>query len=418
MLHRLTVRGFKSLRNVDVSLRRLVVVFGPNATGKSNLLEALVLLSRLVRERTLGEAFESGVRGYPNEAFTLGPGGLAAFHDQDSASLRLGVQVGTENVPSLQYVVEVGIRPKTGELSLQDELLQELKKDGHRKGQPIISKTEDGSRIRVRRREKQSHPFEEPPGFHYTLASNLQYSGNNYSKLDELRAEVRAWQAVYLDPREAMRRPEPPRDVESIGDRGQWLIPFLHRLQEEARHAASFRAIVRATRAVIPSIEDVRVDLVRSRGELELQVLQSGGWLSGRVVSEGTLRVLALCAMAANPFEHRLLAFEEPENGVHPRRIENITGVLISASKAPRQVIVTTHSPQVVGEVVRRVRSGDVDAGDVQLLAAYSGPEGSAFRSFDPAGPLFENQEVQQALQSQDDGDRLEAMLRRGWLDG
>ena len=34
----------------------LVVVFGPNAAGKSNLLEALVLLSRLVRERTLADA--------------------------------------------------------------------------------------------------------------------------------------------------------------------------------------------------------------------------------------------------------------------------------------------------------------------------------------------------------------------------
>jgi hypothetical protein len=54
----------------------LVVLFGPNAAGKSNLLEAILLFSRLVGERTLSEAFAEGIRGYPLEAFTLVEGGL------------------------------------------------------------------------------------------------------------------------------------------------------------------------------------------------------------------------------------------------------------------------------------------------------------------------------------------------------
>ena len=418
MLQHLSVRGFKSLRAVEVDLARLVVVFGPNAAGKSNLLEALVLLSRLVRERTLAEAFEDGLRGRPIEAFSFGSGGLEELLSRERANLRLSARVGESDESLLEYAVEVGIRPQTGELSLVDERLQPLTTKGKENGNAVIGRSDDGAKLRVLRRGKQAHPFEELPGLHHTLVSNLQYSGDGFPSFDELRRDVGAWRAIYLDPREAMRSAQPPREVADIGDRGQWLVPFLHRLQEDERHTQDFRAIVRATRVVIPGIEDVRTELVRSRGEVELKVKQDGTWMSARVVSEGTLRVLALCAMAANPFSRGLLAFEEPENGVHPRRIENVTGILIAAASKPRQVIVTTHSPLVVGEVVRRIRHGDLDPRDVRLLAASSGPSGTHFRAFDPVGPLFDDAEVDAALKSTDDADRVQAMLRRGWLDG
>jgi predicted ATPase len=37
MLRRLVVRGFKSLRHVEVSFPRMAVLFGPNAAGKISL---------------------------------------------------------------------------------------------------------------------------------------------------------------------------------------------------------------------------------------------------------------------------------------------------------------------------------------------------------------------------------------------
>ena len=53
MLERLTVHDFKSLQDVTVELPRVAVFFGPNAAGKSNLLDAIQLLSRIGTERTL-----------------------------------------------------------------------------------------------------------------------------------------------------------------------------------------------------------------------------------------------------------------------------------------------------------------------------------------------------------------------------
>ena len=47
MLKRIRIEGYKSLTDIEVSLEPLTVLFGPNAAGKSNLLDALYLLSKL-----------------------------------------------------------------------------------------------------------------------------------------------------------------------------------------------------------------------------------------------------------------------------------------------------------------------------------------------------------------------------------
>lgn len=413
MLRRLEIRGFKSLRSVDVELANLVVLFGPNAAGKSNLLEALVLLSRLVRERTLADAFDEGIRGYPLEAFSLP-------HPEKPELPRLSLQADMEaGKDRIRYRVGVRGRPDSGELALVDEYLDGL----NRKGAPmrkatveLVPKPEGGARFHVRRKVSGSHPYEEPVGIGHTLASNLQYSGDRFPRFDALRREVGGWRVVYLDPREAMRRSQPPREVDDIGERGQFLVPFLHRLSSNPQHQQTFRGIVRAAQAVIPSLDDVKTELVPARGEVDLSVVQDGLTLPGRVVSEGTLRVLALAAMVANPFHRGLLAFEEPENGVHPRRIEVISRVLARASLS-RQVVVSTHSPLVVSQVVHMIRTAEIDAAKVRLLQCSGGPEGTRVSAFDPAGPLFQEEELRRALLAAEDEHLVQAAILRGWLD-
>ena len=77
MLKQLLVQGFKSLADIEVEFPALTVLFGPNASGKSNLLDALLILSRIATERTLADSLSGPVRGYPAELFRFplcGPG--------------------------------------------------------------------------------------------------------------------------------------------------------------------------------------------------------------------------------------------------------------------------------------------------------------------------------------------------------
>jgi len=79
MLRRFAVQGFKSLQSVDLGLPRFTVLFGPNASGKSNILDAVQALSRIGTSRTLAEALREPIRGYPIEAFAFPEGGLSAL---------------------------------------------------------------------------------------------------------------------------------------------------------------------------------------------------------------------------------------------------------------------------------------------------------------------------------------------------
>jgi predicted ATPase len=415
LLTRLRVQGFKSLYNIDVELAPLVVLMGPNAAGKSSLLEALLLLSRLATEQTLTAGFEPPLRGYPLQAFSLPEKGLEELLQQDRAELSLEAEVQLARRDSLLYRVGVQIQPKTGALAVSDEYLMRLKGDRTSKQKPRIERS--GESLIVRQLGESGHPRYEPLGLSHTLVSNRQFTGEHrYPDFDRLRRELSAWQTYYLDPRTSMREPQPPREVTDIGPRGEWIAPFLYRLKESETHRKYFLAIGRALRSAIPTIEDLDVDLDPRRGILDILITQDGTPYSSRVVSEGTLRVLALCCLAGNPWQGELIAFEEPENGVHPRRIEVVADLLGSiAERGQSQVVVTTHSPTLIAAMLQRAMAVP---DRVKLFCCAQRGRETHVQVLAPMGLLFDDEEIRASLAAPEDGALVEAMLLRGWLDG
>ena len=53
MIRKLTVKNYKSLRDVSIPLQRLTVLAGPNASGKTNVLDSLSLVCDLVQGKIL-----------------------------------------------------------------------------------------------------------------------------------------------------------------------------------------------------------------------------------------------------------------------------------------------------------------------------------------------------------------------------
>lgn len=69
----------------------------------------------------------------------------------------------------------------------------------------------------------------------------------------------------------------------------------------------------------------------------------------GEELSEGILYFLALLCIIHQPNPPKLLLLEEPETGIHPRRIKEIIDLIKNlASEKEIKVIMTTHSPLVV----------------------------------------------------------------------
>jgi predicted ATPase len=245
------------------------------------------------------------------------------------------------------------------------------------------------------------------------MLSDLRLNAPEYAAIARARGELEAWRTYYLDPRVSMRQAHPPAEVTDIGVLGADIAPFLYRLRKERQKA--FDTVRRTLNSVIPGVTDLIVDLDTRRGTLDILVTQDGIQFSSRIVSEGTLRVLGLCAIAANPWAGSLLAFEEPENGVHPRRIELIAQMLFQLAKSgDRQVIVTTHSPLLCEAIIRLERES---AGVASLLNVTRRDGKTAVERFPLSGPLYDDLEISQGLTDAYEDRLFESLLLRGYLD-
>jgi predicted ATPase len=140
-----------------------------------------------------------------------------------------------------------------------------------------------------------------------------------------------------------MRAPNSVKEVHHIGLMGEELASFLNTLR--ALDEPQFNAVEKALRMIIPSVTKIDVG-VNDLGEVELKLVEGKTPIPARILSEGTLRVLGLLALGGAKDPPSLIGFEEPENGIHPRRIRMVADLLKNRTlTGETQLIVTTHSP-------------------------------------------------------------------------
>lgn len=175
-----------------------------------------------------------------------------------------------------------------------------------------------------------------------------------------------------------------------------------------------FDAVRRALTSIIPAVRHLDVDLDTKRGTLDIQIGQDGTMFSSRVVSEGTLRVLGLCAVAVTA-SSGLIAFEEPENGVQPQRLDRIAELLASvARRGSAQLLITTHSPGFIAAMLER--SAEFGEG-IGLFSVLRHQRSTRVERLDVPESLWRDKAFDDLLTDPDSTDRLAAIVRRGWLD-
>ena len=204
-----------------------------------------------------------------------------------------------------------------------------------------------------------------------------------------------------------MRAASPIKEVRHIGLMGEDLAAFLRTLQ--ALEPRQFKALEKALHTLLPNIDAIDID-VNDMGEVELRLIESGVAIPARVLSEGTLRILGLLALAGAKEGSSLVGFEEPENGVHPRRIQLIAELLKTrAASKQTQYIVTTHSP-VLTDLLP----------DESLLVVRSSKRATRidpFANFSALGPLGRGKDIEHALDDTKESLPVSSRILRGDFD-
>jgi predicted ATPase len=188
-----------------------------------------------------------------------------------------------------------------------------------------------------------------------------------YRTLVLARHEMMRWAEIQLEP-SSLRQPDRIHTPPGIGRDGSHLAATLLGLVREAERGGdhggeSLRAqISNRLAGLVREVQDLTVQLDESRNTVTLVMHDiAGGEYPASLLSDGTLRFIAIALLQADHRGPAVLCFEEPENGIHPGRIQAMlqlfrdyatdVTVAVDADNPLRQVIVNTHSPSVVADV-------------------------------------------------------------------
>lgn len=393
MITKIKINGFKTFHNFEMEFSPLTVVAGLNASGKSNLFDALQLLSRLA-ETDLKTAF-SEQRGEPSELFANygeNENGETILAEEISFSVEMLIDKkvkdnwgGEANLKYTRLRYELIIRRDKDSRGFdllnvrheQLEKIESLKDDWIKKYIPKDSIENWRPKVLVGKRSKAYIYTEEEngvitirlpqdgkPGGKATTANAISQtvlSGTNsvdFPHVFAVREEMRGWKFLQLNPqslREPTRQDLGIRDT--ITQSGENLAAALFRIKLTDK--SLLKIISRRLNKLLPQITDVEVYDDKANKQYIIKVKNDDGReFTSRVLSEGTLRLLTLCILQYDENHKGLICFEEPENGIHPFRVKSMAELLRDLSvdftdnEMPlRQVIINTHSPILVGEM-------------------------------------------------------------------
>lgn len=393
MITYIKINGFKSFYNFEMEFTPLTVIAGVNASGKSNLFDALQLLSRLA-ETDLKTAF-SEQRGNPTELFTQYGENAYASEMEFTVEMLVNRKVkdnwgGESELKYTRFKYKIIIKRITNSSGLEDlciveEKLENLKhnediwvkryipqevleywrprlpKGGGRRQRPYIFTENQNDILSI------VLPQDGTGGNRKTFpaknASQTVLSSINsvdFPHVFAVKEEMRSWKFFQLNP-EDLREPT-RQDIglrDTMTPSGKNLAAALFRIKQDDEY--NLTEISRNLNNFLPSFTEVNVYNDRANRQFVIKLKgENGTDFSSRVLSEGTLRLLTLCILQQDRQHTGLLCFEEPENGIHPFKIQTMAKLLKELTvdfREPdmylRQVIVNTHSPVLVGELIQ-----------------------------------------------------------------
>lgn len=363
MIRRIEALRYRSLLHVEQELGDFHVVVGPNAGGKSTLLDALAFLGDLVTDGVEAAVLERA----PDWRDLIWKREGRHFELALEADIpeELREQVADAEYGRVRYQIAIGIDDDADRFGIVEEALGLIGGGRRESGQPELfprsSESPDTIMKSFRTRDTKTvvhkipggndHFYDETgSGWSPTFKLGVGRSALGNLPEDETKFPVATWfkrmladhvDRVRLDA-DAMKEPSPPgrgRRFRADGSNLPWLV---RRLQQE--EPAAFDRFVGRLKRDFPQITSVDTEVRDEDRHCYLRVeFSSGVTVSSWGLSEGTLRVFAFSLLPHLSEPPGVLLVEEPENGVHPIGIRAIYDALSETKQT--QVLATTHSP-------------------------------------------------------------------------
>ncbi|MFQ3580092.1 MAG: ATP-binding protein [Bacteroidales bacterium] len=374
MLRRVELKNFRIFKYISQTLEEFEILVGANATGKTTFLDSISFVSDII-SIGLESAVEKRVSIY-NDLTWSGIGG----------SIEIGLEFAlpqtiiskldkNKNFDTIRYEIKIGINDQTQELSIQGErvLLMDNKQITYPKKEftlfpqfeddnnPVynkVFKNQDNNKVfkRVVNKKPEGNDSFYPEKYEressgWIPSFKLGYKKSALANLpaDEEKFPASVWLKDYLN--EGIQvfmlnslsirmasRPGQGKNFRPDGSNLPWVID-----EFKKQNKNKYTQWLQHLQTALPDITDINVlENPDNKYKYIKLVYKNNIEVPSWLVSDGTLRLLALTIIAYLPVFKGIYLIEEPENGIHPKAIETVYQSLSSVYDA--QILVASHS--------------------------------------------------------------------------
>lgn len=319
-IKRLQLANWRNFTHVDVPLQRRSFVVGPNAAGKSNLLDSLGFLHEIV---SVGGGFQEAIRS------RRGVSRIRSLAARKNPKILIAIEVGGDSSGPPEWSYEL-------------QFSQDAQQRAYIKAEVV---KQEGRTVLER---PDSSDDADPALLSQTHLEQVNVNRDFRGLADFLR-EIR-----YLHIVPQLVR-EPDRSVGREND--PYGGDFLHqiaRTSDRTRNARLAR-ILEALQVAVPQLQSLKLERDDVKGTPHLVGVYEhwrphGARQDETQFSDGTLRLLGLLWAVLDGRGPLLL--EEPELSLHPAVVRHIPSLFASVQRkrGGRQIIVSTHSRELIAE--------------------------------------------------------------------
>lgn len=368
MIRQIETLNYRCLRYVKQPLDAFHVLVGPNASGKTTFLDVVSFLGHLISDGLEAAVFER-TSNFHDLVWQRGddPFELAI---EAGIPKRLRKRLPDHRWDTIRYEVKIGSDPNTRETAILEEsvLLKTWVDPGvgqcslfprstHAPPTIMSGKVRGSRRVVSKTYPGDDHFYSEVrdesgKGWFPTIRLGPRKSALGNLPEDETKFPVSTWlktllaegvQSIVLNSL-LIRKASPPgqrKGFKPDGSNLPWVIADLEKDQDRIhswiQHLRTALSEIQGVRTVERKDDRHRYLVIDYEGGLE-----APSW----IVSDGTLRLLALTLLAYLPNFNGVYLIEEPENGIHPSAVETLYQSLSSVYQA--QILLASHSPVIL----------------------------------------------------------------------
>lgn len=373
MLRAFTAKGYRNLEADNLQFERLNILVGPNNSGKSTLIDAIGFFHGLLAD-PLGSSGASKQSAFINALESRGRGDLLdravkppgdahlswTFSSPGATDLsyELRFRLGSsEDFPSGFYITSEQLRyAQAAPGKAQPFRFFDCHTRASGKGLFAVKDEESkpkGLTLKVDPQDTVFHQLKSllrDPKFYAEVYPQFERAADFVQGYFE---GFRVYVCSKLDPRTIAAGARKDLSIRDLDSEATQLVNVLRYLDQEH----DLDDYTRRLRELIPDLQRVKIkDVSDERQQIVLEIGR-GQQFKLKEMSDGTIKAMVLALLMSTPRRMSLLAIDEPELNIHPAWLK-VIGQWLQTCQSAEQIIVSTHSPDLLDQLTTPVREG------------------------------------------------------------